>query len=66
MKVSLISTVKDAGEHVGEFLAAIAAQTRVPDEIVIVDGGSTDGTLDVLRAAEDVTVIDEPGAHRHT
>lgn len=62
MKVSLITTVKDAGPHVGEFLASVAVQTRPPDEIVVVDGGSTDGTIDVLRAAERITLIEEPGA----
>src|SRR5438105_2321925 len=63
MKVSLMATVKDAGENVGEFLASIRAQTRAPDEIVIVDGGSTDGTTEILRTAEGVTVIEEPGAN---
>jgi glycosyltransferase involved in cell wall biosynthesis len=63
MKVSLITTVLNAGDHVGAFLTSVAAQTRAPDEVVIVDGGSTDGTLDVLRAAEGVTVFDEPGAN---
>lgn len=63
-KVSLISTVKDAGpEHLRDFLASLRAQTRPADEIVIVDGGSTDGTLEVLREAEDVTSIVEPGAN---
>jgi glycosyltransferase involved in cell wall biosynthesis len=63
MKVSLIATVLDAEEHIGEFLASIAGQTRRPDEVVIVDGGSTDGTLAILRAADDVTVLEEPGAN---
>ncbi|MFN2543397.1 MAG: glycosyltransferase [Actinomycetota bacterium] len=63
MKVSLISTVKDSGEHIGEFLESVRAQTRPPDEFVLVDGGSTDGTLDVLRSAEDLTLIEEPGAN---
>src|SRR5947208_1677009 len=63
MKVSLVATVKDAGEHIGEFLASVSAQTRAPDEVVIVDGGSTDRTLEVLRGAEGVTVVEEPGAN---
>ncbi len=63
MKVSLITTVKDAAGHVGEFLASVAAQSRPPDEVVVVDGGSTDGTLDVLRAADGVTLIEEPGSN---
>ena len=65
MKVSLISTVKDASAHIEEFLASVAGQTRAPDEVIVVDGGSTDGTLDLLRraGADHVTVIEEPGAN---
>ncbi|MGZ4131273.1 MAG: glycosyltransferase, partial [Actinomycetota bacterium] len=63
MKVTLIATVLNAGEHVGGFLASVAAQTRRPDEVVIVDGGSTDGTLAILRAADGITVLEEPGAN---
>lgn len=63
MKVSLIATVKDGGPAVAEFLASVRGQTRAPDELVIVDGGSTDGTLETLRAATDVTLIESPGAN---
>src|SRR2546428_9347118 len=64
MKVSLISTVKDAGpEHVREFLDSLRAQIRPPDETIIVDGGSTDGTLESLQEATNLTVISEPGAN---
>lgn len=63
MKVSLIATVLNAAADVEGFLGSIAAQTRAPDEIVIVDGGSTDGTVDLLRKDEKVTVVEEPGAN---
>ena len=63
MKISLIATVLNAEEHVGAFLASIAAQTRTPDEIVIVDGGSTDGTVAALRAADGITLVEAPGAN---
>jgi glycosyltransferase involved in cell wall biosynthesis len=63
VKVSLIATVKDGGPAVAEFLASVRGQTRAPDEVVIVDGGSRDGTLETLRAAADVTLIESPGAN---
>src|SRR4249920_586475 len=63
MKVSLISTVKDAVDHVGDFIASVDAQTRRPDEVVIVDGGSTDGTTEIVRSRPNVTLVEEPGAN---
>ena len=62
MKVSLVATVKDAAEHIEEFLESVRAQTLPPDEILVVDGGSTDGTLELLRAAPDVGLLEAPGA----
>jgi glycosyltransferase involved in cell wall biosynthesis len=59
VKVSLICTVKDGAAHVEEFLRSIAAQTRAPEEVIVVDGGSTDGTLDLLRRDEGITLIEE-------
>lgn len=49
MKVSLVSTVYNEQSSIFEFLNSIAEQTRLPDEVIIVDGGSTDGTVDILR-----------------
>jgi glycosyltransferase involved in cell wall biosynthesis len=63
VKVSLVGTVLNGAGHVEEFLASLAAQTVRPDEVVIVDGGSTDGTAERLRAAGGITVIEEPGAN---
>ncbi len=58
-----MTTVKDARDHIGEFLESLAAQTRAPDEVVIVDGGSTDGTIDTLRSADGIVLVEEPRAN---
>ncbi len=63
MNVSLITTVLDASDRVGAFLESLSWQTRPPEEVVVVDGGSTDGTLELLKAADHVTLIEEPGAN---
>jgi cellulose synthase/poly-beta-1,6-N-acetylglucosamine synthase-like glycosyltransferase len=51
-KVSVVATVKDEADSIGGFLAALLSQSRPPDEIVISDGGSTDGTAEAIRHAE--------------
>jgi len=49
LKISLCATVKNEKHSIDRFIKSILNQSRLPDEIVIVDGGSTDGTTDVLR-----------------
>jgi glycosyltransferase involved in cell wall biosynthesis len=49
-KVSVIVTVKNEGESIWRLLDSLAAQTRPPDEVVIVDGGSSDGTVEILQS----------------
>lgn len=66
MPVSLIITVLNEGDSIHALLESIAAQTRPPDEIVICDGGSTDGTLAALHEAAatlPLRVIEQPGAN---
>ena len=65
MKVSLIVTVLNEARSLPALLDTIAAQTRQPDEVVVCDGGSTDGTLDVLRGETrfPVRVIERPGCN---
>ena len=68
MKVTVIATVLNEGQTLERLLQSLEAQTRRPDEVVIADGGSTDGTLDVLRtwAASGrlpLRFLEKPGAN---
>jgi len=66
VRISLILTVMDEADSLPGLLDSISAQTHAPDEIVIVDGGSTDATLDILRANArrlPLNIISQPGAN---
>ncbi len=50
MKVSVCITVFNEEKTIGKLLETLYAQTRKPDEIVIVDGGSSDGTVNIIKS----------------
>lgn len=63
--VTLIVTVKNEESSITGLLDSIRTQTRLPDAILVVDGGSTDRTLDLLESGRGdlpLTVISLPGA----
>lgn len=51
--VSAVIPVYNNGPYVAEAVESVLAQTRPPDEIVVVDDGSTDGTAEALRPYRD-------------
>ncbi|MCX7671294.1 MAG: glycosyltransferase, partial [Anaerolineae bacterium] len=65
-RVSVICTVLNEGDAIRRLLDSLLAQTRPPDEVVIVDGGSRDQTVAILREYADrlpLQVLVEPGAN---
>ena len=67
-KVSVICTVFNESQTIQKLLDSLVQQTYPPDEIIIVDGGSTDDTVAILRTyafeqSLPVRVIVAPGAN---
>ncbi len=62
MKISVITAVYNNRDTIAEAIESILTQTHPSVELVVVDGGSTDGTLDVLtRFSDRITVmVSEP------
>lgn len=59
--VSVIIPAYNSAETLGACLAALQRQTRPPEEIIVVNDGSTDGTAQVA-AAYGVAVLHQPNA----
>lgn len=49
-RISVIVPAYNAGRFIARALASIEAQTRLPDEVVVVDDGSSDDTAQQIRA----------------
>jgi glycosyltransferase involved in cell wall biosynthesis len=65
MCISVIATVLNEADSLPRLLDSLAAQSRPPDEVVICDGGSADGTLSLLESEQrlPLRVIQQPGAN---
>jgi glycosyltransferase involved in cell wall biosynthesis len=50
MRVSVVATVRNERGSIATLLESLLAQSHRPDEIIIVDGVSTDGTLEILQS----------------
>lgn len=66
MKVSLILTVLNEGDHIRRLLDSVVKQRRRPDEVVVCDGGSRDNTVAVIQEYADrlpLKILSAPGAN---
>ncbi|MBJ7473093.1 MAG: glycosyltransferase family 2 protein, partial [Solirubrobacteraceae bacterium] len=63
LTVSVIVPVKDGGPLLTQLLAEVAAQG--PDEFLVIDSGSTDGSVAAARAAGATVVEIDPATFKH-
>ncbi|MEM7535549.1 MAG: glycosyltransferase [Chloroflexota bacterium] len=71
ISISVIATVYNEANAIHTLLDSLMGQTRQPDEIVICDGGSTDGTVEQIEAyisdlpldAPPIRLLVQPGAN---
>jgi glycosyltransferase involved in cell wall biosynthesis len=57
MKVSIVTPSFNGARWIAETIASIQAQTYSDIEHIVVDGGSTDGTLDIVRAHPGIKLV---------
>jgi glycosyltransferase involved in cell wall biosynthesis len=66
LRVSVICTVLNEGESIRRLMDSLVLQTCPPDEVVIVDGGSRDNTVEVIQeyaARLPLRILIVPGAN---
>jgi glycosyltransferase involved in cell wall biosynthesis len=64
--ISVIATVLNEGQSMHGLMQSLLAQTRPPDEVVIVDGGSRDETAQIVQSYADrlpLRLLVEPGCN---
>jgi glycosyltransferase involved in cell wall biosynthesis len=62
MKISIVTATWQCAEMIGDCLASVAAQSHTEREHIVIDGGSTDGTLALLQAHREqlAVLVSEP------
>ena len=60
MRLSVVIPALNEERHLGQLLSDLQRQSRMPDEIIVVDAGSTDATVDIARRSQAVVLQGEP------
>jgi glycosyltransferase involved in cell wall biosynthesis len=69
VSVAVVIPLYNHAAYIGDALRSVLAQTRPPDRIIVIDDGSSDGSLEAARtaAAADprITLLSQPNAGAH-
>ena len=57
MRLSVVIPALNEERHLGQLLSDLQRQSRRPDEIIVVDAGSTDATVDIAKRSQGVVVL---------
>jgi glycosyltransferase involved in cell wall biosynthesis len=60
--VSVIIPAHNASEYIGRAIESVLAQTRKPDEIIVIDDGSVDNTAEVTKKYKSIRYIHQENA----
>jgi glycosyltransferase involved in cell wall biosynthesis len=69
MRISLVITVYNEEANIPRLFDSILEQTRLPDELIVCDGGSIDNTVSIMSKYSDqlpLTILRRPGANIST
>src|SRR5205085_2390801 len=60
--LSMLIRALNEEAHIGRLLEGVFQQSRIPDEVILVDSGSTDATIEVARRFSNVEVVRIPSS----
>ena len=64
--VSVVTPSLNQGRYLPEAIESVRAQTHAPIEHIVIDGGSSDGTLEILGEYDHIRWVSEPdGGQSH-
>ena len=64
MRFSVVIPALNEERHLGQLLSDIQRQSRLPDEVIVVDAGSSDATVRIAEQSQAVVLHGEPPVAR--
>jgi glycosyltransferase involved in cell wall biosynthesis len=64
VRLSVVIPALNEERHLGQLLSDIQCQSRMPDEVIVVDAGSSDATVRIAKRSQAVVLHGEPPVAR--